>query len=232
MLDQGPLLAAKVAGIRRHPHASRSSLKGRIRWFTRGETMPGISTVVLHADRDVHPTRAVAPPIYQTATFWAEDAEQFARAAVQVLTGHDLGPDLPAGSAPGLAGPAWCTRTWWAGGGPPPGPCRLMCRWWQVSTTRCAGPGAHTPQAGPRPGASACSSRMGRPAAHRPLVGLDNGRLREGRSALEGLPAEPLPALPSPRLTFTGRFPRRQGTQGARRGARPACRAAAGLPGR
>src|SRR6202161_3715209 len=44
--------------------------------------MPGISTVVLHADRDVHPTRAVAPPIYQTATFWAEDAEQFARAAV------------------------------------------------------------------------------------------------------------------------------------------------------
>lgn len=36
----------------------------------------------LHADRKVHPTRAVAPPIYQTATFWAEDAEQFARAAV------------------------------------------------------------------------------------------------------------------------------------------------------
>ncbi|MGO9784074.1 MAG: hypothetical protein ACLPQY_30600 [Streptosporangiaceae bacterium] len=90
----------------------------------------------------------------------------------------------------------------------------------------------HTPQAGPRPGASACSSRMGRLAAHGPLVGLDDGRLREGRWALEGLPAEPLPALPSPRLTFTGRFPRRQGTQGARRGARPACRAAAGLPGR
>ena len=44
--------------------------------------MPGISTVALHADREVHPTRAVAPPIYQTATFWAEDAEQFARAAV------------------------------------------------------------------------------------------------------------------------------------------------------
>jgi methionine-gamma-lyase len=44
--------------------------------------MSGISTVALHADRDVHPTRAVAPPIYQTATFWAEDAEQFAQAAV------------------------------------------------------------------------------------------------------------------------------------------------------
>ena len=45
--------------------------------------MPGsISTVAIHADRDVHPSRAVAPPIYQTATFWAEDAEQFAQAAV------------------------------------------------------------------------------------------------------------------------------------------------------
>jgi methionine-gamma-lyase len=46
------------------------------------KTMSGISTVALHADRKVHPTRAVAPPIYQTATFWAEDAEQLARAAV------------------------------------------------------------------------------------------------------------------------------------------------------
>ena len=45
--------------------------------------MPGKSTVAVHADRDVHPSRAVAPPIYQTATFWAEDAEQFARVAVE-----------------------------------------------------------------------------------------------------------------------------------------------------
>ncbi len=51
--------------------------------------MSGISTVALHADRNVHPTRAVAPPIYQTATFWAEDAEQFARAAVN-RRGHDF----------------------------------------------------------------------------------------------------------------------------------------------
>jgi methionine-gamma-lyase len=41
-----------------------------------------ISTLAIHADRDVHPSHAVAPPIYQTATFWAEDAEQFAQAAV------------------------------------------------------------------------------------------------------------------------------------------------------
>ncbi|MER8066755.1 aminotransferase class I/II-fold pyridoxal phosphate-dependent enzyme [Streptomyces sp. NPDC094034] len=44
--------------------------------------MPGNSTITVHADRDVHPSRAVAPPIYQTATFSAEDAETFARTAV------------------------------------------------------------------------------------------------------------------------------------------------------
>ena len=44
--------------------------------------MPGSSTVAIHADRDVHPSRAVARPIYQTATFWAEDAEAFAQVAV------------------------------------------------------------------------------------------------------------------------------------------------------
>jgi methionine-gamma-lyase len=45
--------------------------------------MAGNSTIALHADDDVHPSRAVAPPIYQTATFGADDAEQFARAAVE-----------------------------------------------------------------------------------------------------------------------------------------------------
>ena len=44
--------------------------------------MPGSSTLAIHADDDVHPSRAVATPIYQTAAFWAEDAEQFAQAAV------------------------------------------------------------------------------------------------------------------------------------------------------
>ncbi|MDT7634935.1 MAG: hypothetical protein QOI50_6865, partial [Pseudonocardiales bacterium] len=44
--------------------------------------MPGSSTVAVHADRDVHPSHAVARPIYQTAAFWAEDAEQFAGAAI------------------------------------------------------------------------------------------------------------------------------------------------------
>ena len=45
--------------------------------------MTGISTVAIHADRDVHPSRSVARPIYQTAAFWAEDSESFARAAVE-----------------------------------------------------------------------------------------------------------------------------------------------------
>ncbi|WP_433358936.1 trans-sulfuration enzyme family protein [Streptosporangium sp. CA-115845] len=44
--------------------------------------MPGDSTITVHADRDIHPSRAVAPPIYQTAAFWAEDGESFAAGAV------------------------------------------------------------------------------------------------------------------------------------------------------
>ena len=51
--------------------------------------MPGSSTIAIHADRDVHPSHAVARPIYQTATFWAEDAERFAQAAVD-RRGHDF----------------------------------------------------------------------------------------------------------------------------------------------
>lgn len=51
--------------------------------------MPGHSTVAIHADDDVHPSRAVAPPIYQTAAFWSDDAEQFAHAAVEPR-GHDF----------------------------------------------------------------------------------------------------------------------------------------------
>lgn len=51
--------------------------------------MPGSSTVAIHADRDVHPSRAVARPIYQTATFSAEDAQSFAQVAV-ARRGHDF----------------------------------------------------------------------------------------------------------------------------------------------
>ncbi|WP_089105262.1 trans-sulfuration enzyme family protein [Streptomyces hyaluromycini] len=45
--------------------------------------MPGSSTVTVHADREVLPDRAVAPPIYQTAAFSAPDGETFARGAVE-----------------------------------------------------------------------------------------------------------------------------------------------------
>ncbi|MFD4598101.1 trans-sulfuration enzyme family protein [Streptomyces sp. NPDC058464] len=45
--------------------------------------MPGSTTVTVHADREVLPNRAVAPPIYQTAAFSAPDGETFARGAVE-----------------------------------------------------------------------------------------------------------------------------------------------------
>jgi methionine-gamma-lyase len=51
--------------------------------------MSGSSTIAIHADRDVYPSRAVARPIYQTATFWTEDAEQFPQVAVDPR-GHDF----------------------------------------------------------------------------------------------------------------------------------------------
>ena len=67
--------------------------------------------------------------------------------------------------------------------------------------------GDHTPQA------REAARRVGVFFAHGPAVrawaagiGLDDGRLREGRSLVEGLQARPLPGLPSPRLTFAGRF--------------------------
>jgi glycosyltransferase involved in cell wall biosynthesis len=37
-------------------------------------------------------------------------------------------------------------------------------------------------------------------------IGLDDGRLRDGRSSVQSLSARPLPGLPAPRLTFAGRF--------------------------
>ena len=67
--------------------------------------------------------------------------------------------------------------------------------------------GDHTPQA------RDAARRVDMFFAHGPAVrawavriGLDDGRLREGRSSLEGLSAAPLPGLPSPRLTFAGRL--------------------------
>jgi methionine-gamma-lyase len=44
--------------------------------------MPGDSTITVHADRGVRPSRAVAPPSYRTAAFWAADAETFGQVAV------------------------------------------------------------------------------------------------------------------------------------------------------
>ncbi|MFI9605103.1 trans-sulfuration enzyme family protein [Streptomyces sp. NPDC052043] len=45
--------------------------------------MPGTTTATVHADRHVHPDRAVAPPIYQTAAFSAASGETFVQGAVE-----------------------------------------------------------------------------------------------------------------------------------------------------
>jgi len=66
--------------------------------------------------------------------------------------------------------------------------------------------GDHTAQA------RAAARRVDMLFCHGPAVcawaaGLGlGGRLREGRSAVQGLSARPWPGLPTPRLTFTGRF--------------------------
>src|SRR6266511_391866 len=61
--------------------------------------------------------------------------------------------------------------------------------------------------------AKAAAARLAAFFAHGPAVrafaaalGLDPGLVHEGRSAVEGLDAWPLPDLAAPRLTFTGRF--------------------------
>jgi methionine-gamma-lyase len=45
--------------------------------------MTGESTLAIHADRGIDPSRSVARPIYQTAAFWADDSDSFAQAAVE-----------------------------------------------------------------------------------------------------------------------------------------------------
>src|SRR5258708_13957485 len=65
----------------------------------------------------------------------------------------------------------------------------------------------HTPQA------RSAGKRVGLFFAHGPAarawaaeIGLDDGRLPRGPHSRVGLDAEPRPGLPSPRLTFAGRF--------------------------
>jgi glycosyltransferase involved in cell wall biosynthesis len=93
---------------------------------------------------------------------------------------------------------AWCTPTWWAPGGPRHGPCRRTCPLVASEHTPQARDAARRVDLFFASGPSAC--------AWAARIGLDDGRLRDGRSSVEGLSAAALPGLPSPRLTFAGRL--------------------------
>jgi glycosyltransferase involved in cell wall biosynthesis len=69
------------------------------------------------------------------------------------------------------------------------------------------------PHGNHRAAATAAAPRLAAFFAHGPAarafaatLGLDPRSVHEGRSAVEGLDASPLPGLATPRLTFTGRF--------------------------
>jgi glycosyltransferase involved in cell wall biosynthesis len=93
---------------------------------------------------------------------------------------------------------------WWAAAQTAPARVPLVAS----EHNQMSWPGAdHTPQA------RSAGPRVGLFFAHGPAarawaagIGIDDGRLRDGRSSVEGLNARPRPELPSPRLTFAGRF--------------------------
>lgn len=117
-------------------------------------------------------------------------------------------PEFSRWLGPRLAGAdlvhAHMVGAWWAAAGAlPPHVPLVASEHNQMSWPE----GDHTPQA------RQAARRVDVFFAHGPAVrawaagiGLDDGRLREGRSLIEGLTARPLPGLPSPRLTFAGRF--------------------------
>jgi glycosyltransferase involved in cell wall biosynthesis len=93
---------------------------------------------------------------------------------------------------------------WWAAAQAAPPPVPLVAS----EHNQMSWPGGdHTPQA------RDAARRVDLFFAHGPKarawaagIGLDDGRLREGRSSVQGLSASPLPGLASPRLTFAGRL--------------------------
>ena len=93
---------------------------------------------------------------------------------------------------------------WWAAArAVPPGVPLVASEHNQMSWPR----GDHTPQA------RDAARRVDMFFAHGPAarawaagIGLDDGRLRDGRSSAEGQSAAPWPGLPWPRLTFAGRL--------------------------
>jgi glycosyltransferase involved in cell wall biosynthesis len=93
---------------------------------------------------------------------------------------------------------------WWAGAQTLPPDVPLVAS----EHNQMTWPGAdHTPQA------RQAARRVALFFAHGPAarawaagIGVDDGRLRDGRSSVRGMSARPLPGLPVPRLTFAGRL--------------------------
>ncbi len=52
------------------------------------EKLTDIASLLIHGDRDLNDTRAVAPPIWQTANFFSRDLETFREEAEGVRPGH------------------------------------------------------------------------------------------------------------------------------------------------
>ncbi len=159
----------------------------------------GTATTLLAGD-------ATAPGL-EVAARYGLPADAYRTRDRQMLASLQWTPrqDLPAGSAPGLAGPAWCTRAvggWRAAARALPPDVPLVA---SEHNEMCWPGRAHA-------AGRAAARRVDMFFAHEPASGAwaagRPGRrpAARGRSALEGLPAEPLPAQPSPRLTFTGRF--------------------------
>lgn len=117
-------------------------------------------------------------------------------------------PEFAGWLAPRLAGAdivhAHMVGAWWAAAQVAPPGVPLVGSEHNALTWPC---GDHSREA------REAARRVGLFFAHGPAafawaagIGLDDGRLRPGRSAVTGLDAAPLPGLPSPRLTFAGRF--------------------------
>jgi glycosyltransferase involved in cell wall biosynthesis len=161
----------------------------------------GVSTTLLAGDATPEGLELAARHGFPATAY--RTAGQTARCTLQ----WTLAPEFAAWLGPRLAGAdlvhAHMVGAWWAAAQAIPSAVPLVASEHNELSWPC---GDHTSQA------ADAAKRVGLFFAHGPAawswaqqLGLD-GRLREGRSAIVGLSAKPLPGLPAPRITFAGRF--------------------------